>query len=233
MKKFLTVLMSVMIFAAVCAGCGSQDQKKEEPSAAPSASAEAKGDATSAPAEDLYADPICFTIEMEDGGVMKGELYPKLAPATVDNFVKLAKEGFYDGLIFHRVISGFMIQGGCPQGTGMGGPGYCIKGEFKLNGVKNNLSHKRGVLSMARAQSPNSAGSQFFIMHEDGEFLDGQYAAFGKVLEGMDVVDKIAAVKTDGSDRPLSEQKIASIRVDTKGEEYPEPDKLRDPYGRF
>ena len=171
-------------------------------------------------------------ITMEAGGVISAELYPEYAPNTVANFVELAGKGFYDGLIFHRVISGFMIQGGCPKGTGTGGPGYCIKGEFKLNGVKNNLSHKRGVLSMARAQAANSAGSQFFIMHEDGEFLDGQYAAFGKVLEGMDVVDKIAAVKTDGNDRPLTEQKIASIRVDTRGEEYPEPDKLRDPYGR-
>lgn len=173
-----------------------------------------------------------FIITMEDGRQMKGELYPEIAPQSVGNFIALANSGFYDGLIFHRVIPGFMIQGGDPKGTGMGGPGYCIKGEFKLNGVKNNLSHKRGVVSMARAQSPNSAGSQFFIMHEDGEFLDGQYAAFGKVLEGMDVVDKIAATKTDGNDRPLTEQKIASIRVDTKGEEYPEPDKLRDPYGR-
>ena len=177
------------------------------------------------------SNPI-VTITMENGDVMKAELYPEIAPNTVNNFISLVKKGFYDGLIFHRVISGFMIQGGCPKGTGTGGPGYCIKGEFKLNGVKNNLSHKRGVVSMARAQSPNSAGSQFFIMHEDGEFLDGQYAAFGKVLEGMDVVDKIAATKTDGNDRPLTEQKIASIRVDTKGEEYPEPDKLRDPYGR-
>ena len=177
------------------------------------------------------ANPI-VTITMDNGDVMKAELYPEVAPNTVNNFISLVKKGFYDGLIFHRVISGFMIQGGCPKGTGTGGPGYCIKGEFKLNGVKNNLSHKRGVVSMARAQSPNSAGSQFFIMHEDGEFLDGQYAAFGKVLEGMDVVDKIAATKTDGNDRPLTEQKIASIRVDTKGEEYPEPDKLRDPYGR-
>ncbi len=151
-------------------------------------------------------NPI-MTLTMEDGGKIVAELYPEKAPQSVRNFISLANKGFYDGLIFHRVISGFMIQGGCPQGTGMGGPGYCIKGEFKLNGVKNNLSHKRGVLSMARAQSPNSAGSQFFIMHEDGEFLDGQYAAFGKVLEGMDVVDKIAAVKTDGNDRPLSEQK--------------------------
>lgn len=173
-----------------------------------------------------------FKITMENGGVIEGELYPDKAPQSVRNFIDLCDHHFYDGLIFHRVIPGFMIQGGCPEGTGMGGPGYCIKGEFKLNGVKNNLSHKRGVVSMARAQSPNSAGSQFFIMHEDGEFLDGQYAAFGKVLEGMDVVDKIAATKTDGNDRPLTEQKIASIRVDTKGEEYPEPDKLRDPYGR-
>ncbi len=177
------------------------------------------------------SNPI-VTITMENGDVMKAELYPEIAPNTVNNFISLVKKGFYDGLIFHRVISGFMIQGGCPKGTGTGGPGYCIKGEFKLNGVKNNLSHKCGVVSMARAQSPNSAGSQFFIMHKDGEFLDGQYAAFGKVLEGMDVVDKIAATKTDGNDRPLTEQKIASIRVDTKGEEYPEPDKLRDPYGR-
>ena len=173
------------------------------------------------------------TIEMENGGVIKAELYPEIAPESVRNFISLINKGFYDGLIFHRVIPGFMIQGGDPEGTGMGGPGYCIKGEFKLNGVKNNLSHKRGVLSMARAQSPNSAGSQFFIMHADGEFLDGQYAAFGKVLEGMDVVDQIAAVKTNVQDRPLDEQKIASITVDTQGEEYPEPDKLRDPYGRF
>ena len=172
------------------------------------------------------------TLTMENGDKIVMELYPEKAPQSVRNFISLANSGFYDGLIFHRVISGFMIQGGCPEGTGMGGPGYCIKGEFKLNGVANNLSHKRGVLSMARAQAANSAGSQFFIMHQDGEFLDGQYAAFGKVLEGMDVVDKIAAAKTDASDRPHEEQKIASIRVDLKGEEYPEPDKLPDPYHR-
>ena len=176
-------------------------------------------------------NPI-ITIEMENGGKIVCELYPEIAPQSVNNFVSLANKGFYNGLIFHRVISGFMIQGGCPQGTGMGGPGYCIKGEFRMNGVKNDLSHKRGVLSMARAQSPNSAGSQFFIMHEDGEFLDGQYAAFGKVLEGMDTVDAIAAVATDRSDRPKTEQKIKSITVDTKGETYPEPEKLPDPYGR-
>ena len=177
-------------------------------------------------------NPI-MTITMADGGKIVCELYPEKAPQSVRNMIALANKGFYDGLIFHRVISGFMIQGGCPKGTGTGGPGYCIKGEFLFNGVKNDLKHKRGVLSMARSSSPNSAGSQFFIMHEDGEFLDGQYAAFGKVLEGMDVVDKIAATKTDGNDRPLTEQKIASIRVDTQGETYPEPEKLADPYGRF
>ena len=176
-------------------------------------------------------NPI-ITIEMENGGKIVCELYPEVAPQSVNNFISLASKGFYNGLIFHRVISGFMIQGGCPQGTGMGGPGYCIKGEFQMNGVRNDLSHKRGVLSMARAQSPNSAGSQFFIMHEDGEFLDGQYAAFGKVLEGMDTVDAIAAVATDHNDRPTKEQKIRSITVDTKGESYPEPEKLPDPYGR-
>ena len=178
------------------------------------------------------SNPI-VTIEMENGKKIVAELYPDIAPQSVRNFISLANAGFYNGLIFHRVISGFMIQGGCPDGTGMGGPGYCIKGEFKLNGVQNNLSHKRGVLSMARAQSPNSAGSQFFIMHADGEFLDGQYAAFGMVIEGMDVVDQVAAIKTNAQDRPLDEQKIATITVDTQGEEYPEPDKLRDPYGRF
>ena len=178
------------------------------------------------------ANPI-ITIEMENGGKIVAELYPEVAPQSVRNFVSLAKKGYYDGLIFHRVISGFMIQGGCPQGTGMGGPGYCIKGEFKLNGVANNISHKRGVLSMARAQSPNSGGSQFFIMHEDGDFLDGQYAAFGAVTEGMDVVDAIAAVRTNAQDRPLEEQKIKSVTVETFGEDYPEPDKLKDPYGRF
>ena len=178
------------------------------------------------------SNPI-FTITLENGGVMKGELYPEKAPQSVYNFIALANKGFYDGLIFHRVIRGFMIQGGDPTGTGMGGPGYCIQGEFKLNGVDNNLKHKRGVLSMARASSPNSAGSQFFLMHEDSPFLDGQYAAFGKVTEGLEVIDAVAGVRVDGNDRPLQEQKIASIRVDTQGETYPEPKKLRDPYGRF
>ena len=178
------------------------------------------------------ANPI-VTFTMENGDVMKAELYPEIAPNTVNNFISLINHNFYDGVCFHRVIKGFMLQGGDPDGNGTGGPGYEIKGEFTHNGFKNDLKHTAGVLSMARTMIPDSAGSQFFIMHQDAPHLDGEYAAFGKVLEGMDVVDKIAAVKTDGSDRPLSEQKIASIRVDTKGEEYPEPDKLRDPYGRF
>ena len=174
-----------------------------------------------------------FKITMENGGVIEGELYPDKAPQSVYNFIDLANHNFYNGLIFHRVIPGFMIQGGCPEGTGMGGPGYCIKGEFFFNGFKNDLRHKRGVLSMARSQSPNSAGSQFFIMHADAKHLDGQYAAFGKVTSGMDVVDAIAKTKAGPNDRPVEEQKIVSITVDTHGEAYPEPNKLPDPYGRF
>ena len=174
-----------------------------------------------------------FKITMENGSVMEGELYPEVAPQSVYNFIDLCNHNYYDGLIFHRVIPGFMIQGGCPDGTGMGGPGYCIKGEFFFNGIKNDLKHKRGVLSMARSSSPNSAGSQFFIMHENAPHLDGQYAAFGKVTSGLEVVDAIAGVRTNAQDRPLEEQKIASITVDTHGEVYPEPKKLQDPYGRF
>lgn len=157
---------------------------------------------------------------------MKAELYPEIAPISVNNFISLVKKGFYDGLIFHRVINGFMIQGGCPEGTGMGGPGYCIKGEFAQNGVLNPLKHTPGVLSMARAMSPNSAGSQFFIMHKAAPHLDGAYAAFGKITEGMDVVDKIAQTDTDFRDRPLEDQKIRSIAVETFGVDYPEPDKM-------
>ena len=170
------------------------------------------------------ANPV-VTITMDNGDVIKAELYPEIAPNTVNNFISLVKKGFYDGLIFHRVINGFMIQGGCPHGTGMGGPGYSIKGEFAQNGVKNELRHTEGVLSMARAMHPDSAGSQFFIMHADGEFLDGQYAAFGMVTEGMDVVNQIAETDTDYSDRPLDEQKIKSMTVDTFGVDYPEPEK--------
>ena len=174
-----------------------------------------------------------FKITMENGSVMEGELYPEIAPQSVYNFIDLANHNYYDGLIFHRVIPGFMIQGGCPEGTGMGGPGYCIKGEFFFNGIKNTLKHKRGVLSMARSQSPNSAGSQFFLMHQDAPHLNDQYAAFGKVTSGLEVIDAIASVKTNYNDRPLEDQKIASITVDTHGETYPEPTKLNDPYGRF
>jgi peptidyl-prolyl cis-trans isomerase B (cyclophilin B) len=170
------------------------------------------------------ANPV-ITITMENGDVMKAELYPEIAPNTVNNFISLVSKGYYDGLIFHRVISGFMIQGGCPQGTGMGGPGYCIKGEFSQNGFKNDLKHTEGVLSMARAMHPDSAGSQFFIMHKTSPHLDGAYAAFGKITEGMEVVNRIADERTDYSDRPLNEQKIKSMTVDTFGETYPEPEK--------
>ena len=163
------------------------------------------------------------TITMENGDVMKAELYPDIAPNTVNNFISLVEKGFYDGLIFHRVISGFMIQGGCPEGTGTGGPGYSIKGEFSQNGFPNALKHDEGVLSMARAMHPDSAGSQFFIMHKASPHLDGAYAAFGKITEGMDIVNKIAAVKTDYSDRPMEEQKIRSMTVDTFGEAYSKP----------
>ena len=165
------------------------------------------------------ANPI-VTIEMENGDIMKAELYPEIAPNTVNNFISLIKSGYYDGLIFHRVIKGFMIQGGCPDGTGMGGPGYDIKGEFSQNGFKNDLKHTEGVLSMARAMHPDSAGSQFFIMHADAKSLDGQYAAFGQVVEGMDEVDKIAAVQTDSNDKPLEDVVIDTIRVETAGKTY-------------
>ena len=170
------------------------------------------------------SNPV-ITITMENGDVMKGELYPEIAPNTVNNFISLANKHFYDGKIFHRVIPGFMIQGGCPDGTGMGGPGYSIKGEFAANGVTNDLKHTEGVLSMARAMHPDSAGSQFFIMHKTSPHLDGAYAAFGKVTEGLEVVDKIANVPTDFRDCPLDAVKIASMTVDTFGEEYPEPEK--------
>ena len=171
------------------------------------------------------ANPI-VTIEMESGGVIKAELYPEIAPNTVNNFISLVKNGFYDGLGFHRVISGFMIQGGCPNGNGMGGPGYTIRGEFTANRFPNDLKHERGVLSMARTMMPNSAGSQFFIMHENSPHLDNQYAAFGKVVEGMDVVDAIAGTKCDHNDRPVQPQVMKTVTVDTFGTEYPEPETL-------
>jgi len=170
------------------------------------------------------SNPV-VTIKMFDGGVIKAELYPEIAPNSVNNFISLIEKGFYNGLIFHRVIPGFMIQGGCPKGNGTGGPGYEIPGEFAANGFKNDLKHTRGVLSMARAMDPDSAGSQFFIMHENAPHLDGQYAAFGKVLEGMDVVDKIAGVKTGWGDKPLTPQIMQKVTVDTQGVEYPAPKK--------
>lgn len=172
----------------------------------------------------ILANPI-VTITMENGDVIKAELYPDIAPNTVNNFISLVKKGFYNGLNFHRIINGFMIQGGCPEGTGMDGPNYSIKGEFSQNGFKNDLKHTEGVLSMARSMRPDSAGSQFFIMHKAAPHLDGAYAAFGKVIEGMDVVNKIATTRTTYGDRPVKEQKMASVTVDTFGIDYPEPEK--------
>ena len=170
----------------------------------------------------MAQNPI-ITFEMENGDIMKAELYPQVAPNTVNNFISLVNKGFYDGLIFHRVINGFMIQGGDPGGTGMGGPGYGIKGEFAQNGFANDLKHSAGVLSMARSMMPNSAGSQFFIMHKDAPHLDGAYAAFGKIIEGMDVVNKIAEVATDYSDRPMEDQRMKTVTVETFGVDYDEP----------
>ncbi|MDD6201510.1 MAG: peptidylprolyl isomerase [Lachnospiraceae bacterium] len=174
----------------------------------------------------MAQNPI-VTITLENGDVMKAELYPEIAPNTVNNFISLIQKNFYDGLIFHRIIKGFMIQGGCPDGTGMGGPGYSIKGEFSQNGFTNDLKHTKGVLSMARAMHPDSAGSQFFIMHENAPHLDGSYAAFGKVTDGLDIVDKLASVKTTYyDDRPVEDQRIKSVTVETFGISYPEPEKI-------
>lgn len=171
------------------------------------------------------ANPV-VTFTMENGDAMKAELYPEIAPNTVNNFISLVNKGFYNGLIFHRVIAGFMIQGGDPEGSGMGGPGYGIKGEFAQNGVQNDLKHSKGVLSMARSMMPNSAGSQFFIMHQNAPHLDGAYAAFGKIVEGQEVVDKIAMTATDYNDRPIEDQVMKTVTVDTFGVEYPEPEKM-------
>lgn len=173
----------------------------------------------------MAQNPV-VTFTMENGNIMKAELFPDIAPQSVNNFISLIQKGFYDGLIFHRVIRGFMIQGGDPEGTGCGGPGYSIKGEFSSNGIENNLKHTEGVLSMARSMAPDSAGSQFFIMHKNSPHLDGSYAAFGKITEGMENVNRIAETDTDYSDRPLEDQKIKSVTVETFGVEYPEPDKL-------
>ena len=205
MKRLLCIALCLILLGTM--GCTSGEKNKTEE-------------------ETMHSEYPIATITMKDGGVIKLELYPKIAPESVKNFISLANSKFYDGLIFHRVISGFMIQGGCPKGNGTGGPGYNIKGEFSANGVDNSLSHERGVISMARAMAYDSAGSQFFICHADSQFLDGQYAAFGEVIEGMDVVDAIASVKTNSQDKPLQDQVIDSIRVDTFGVEYGEPEKL-------
>jgi peptidyl-prolyl cis-trans isomerase B (cyclophilin B) len=173
----------------------------------------------------MAQNPV-VTIEMENGGIMKAELYPEIAPNTVNNFISLIQKGFYDGVIFHRVIPGFMIQGGDPQGTGIGGPGYEIKGEFNSNGFQNNLKHSRGVLSMARTMVPDSAGSQFFVMVADAPHLDGEYAAFGKVIEGIEVADEIVSVRRDWNDKPRQKQMMKKVTVDTFGVEYPEPEKV-------
>ena len=173
----------------------------------------------------MAQNPI-VTIEMENGDIMKAELYPEIAQNTLNNFISLINKGYYDGIIFHRVIKQFMIQGGDPEGTGVGGPGYSIKGEFSQNGFENNLKHTKGVLSMARTMMPDSAGSQFFIMHETSPHLDGQYAAFGKVIEGVDIIDKIASVATDYMDKPLETKMMKKVTVDTFGVDYPEPEKM-------
>lgn len=173
----------------------------------------------------MAQNPI-VTFTMENGDIIKAELYPEIAPNTVNNFISLISKNFYDGLIFHRVIRGFMIQGGDPEGSGMGGPGYSIKGEFSQNGVENNLKHEKGVLSMARSMHPDSAGSQFFIMHKNSPHLDGAYAAFGKVIEGMEFIDSIAETKTDYSDKPMAPQVMKTVAVETFGIDYPEPEKM-------
>ena len=214
MKKPIVLLLAALMLLSLACAKGSK---------APAAASN-----TTETKEETNVDkthPIA-TITMKDGGVIELELYPETAPESVKNFISLANAGFYDGLIFHRVITGFMIQGGDPDGRGTGGPGYSIKGEFAANGVKNDISHVRGVLSMARAQPYDSAGSQFFIMHEDGTYLDGQYAAFGRVISGMDVVDAIAKTTTDARDKPYKDQIMETVRVETWGVEYGEPEKL-------
>ena len=240
MKKILICVICLFVFLSA-AGCRKQAAKQPEPTEAVAESApvltETKPETQETKEEQenmIHSEPIA-TITMQDGGIIKLKLDYESAPNTVKNFIYLANSGFYDGVIFHRVISGFMIQGGDPEGTGTGGPGYRIKGEFSNNHVDNKISHKRGVISMARQGNPympaaayNTAGSQFFIMHADGLFLDGDYAAFGEVIEGMDVVDRIAETQTNANDRPLTDQVIQSIRVDTFGKDYGEPERIAE-----
>ncbi|MBY9077487.1 peptidylprolyl isomerase [Paenibacillus sp. HN-1] len=208
------------------AGCGSKPGASGETAASPSPASSAEGSSSAGQPSASASHPI-VTFEMQSGGIIKAELYPEVAPNTVNNFISLINKGFYDGLIFHRVIPGFMIQGGDPEGTGTGGPGYSIKGEFLANGFTNDLKHTRGVLSMARANDPDSAGSQFFIMTDAAASLDGSYAAFGKVTEGMDVVDAIVALDRDSNDRPKEPPVIKKVTVDTLGVTYPEPVKVQ------
>lgn len=208
------------------AGCGSKPGASGGAATSPSPASSAEDSSSAGQPSKSTSHPI-VTFEMQNGGIIKAELYPEVAPNTVNNFISLINKGFYDGLIFHRVIPGFMIQGGDPEGTGTGGPGYSIKGEFLANGFTNDLKHTRGVLSMARANDPDSAGSQFFIMTDAAESLDGSYAAFGKVTEGMDVVDAIAALERDSNDRPKEPPVIKKVTVDTLGVTYPEPVKVQ------
>ena len=224
MKKGIAVFLSLILCLFAFSSCGGDPQTEQDGS-------EPKGEQTTEQPEmegttmSNAENPI-VTITMQNGGVIKIELYPDIAPNTVNNFISLVQDGFYDGLIFHRVIPGFMIQGGDPEGMGYGGPGYSIAGEFSYNGFDNELAHTRGVISMARSPSPDSAGSQFFIMVEDAPHLDGQYAAFGKVIEGLDVVDEIVSVDTNASDKPYDDQVMQTVTVDTKGVTYPEPETL-------
>ena len=222
MKKTIVLLLAALLLLSLA--CATEEVSRADKATEALLAAQQKNETK----EETNVDkthPIA-TITMKDGGVIELELYPETAPESVKNFISLANSGFYDGLIFHRVISGFMIQGGDPDGRGTGGPGYSIKGEFAINGVKNDISHVRGVLSMARAQPYDSAGSQFFICHADSTFLDGQYAAFGRVTSGMDVVDRIAATTTDSKDKPYKDQIMETVRVETWGVDYGEPNKL-------
>ena len=221
MKKFLSLLLSAMLIVAGLTSCGTDSTSGAEASSNTAGSKENSTEET----KNMLTGKHHVEITVKDKGVIAVELDADTAPITVTNFVELANSGFYDGLTFHRIIEGFMIQGGDPAGTGAGGPDYCIKGEFSQNGFETNLAHTPGVLSMARTMFPDSAGSQFFIMHKAAPHLDGAYAAFGKVTEGLEVVDKIASVNTDYSDKPLQPQRMATVTVETFGVEYPEPEK--------
>lgn len=222
MKKVLVLVLALILALALfgCKDLSYLDEDKIDPNQSVDTQDNTQEDIT------MTGNNPQVTITMKNGGVIKLELYPNIAPESVNNFIYLINQKFYDGLIFHRVIKDFMIQGGCPEGTGFGNPGYSIKGEFMANGVKNSLKHSRGVLSMARGNDYDTAGSQFFIVHQDAFFLDGQYAAFGMVTEGMDVVDAIATTQTDNADKPVEDQTIDTITVDTFGVTYPEPNKI-------